>query len=137
MAKMSIAPRTENFSAGFTQAVVSSFPDVSFCYRRPKAGPASVRLELCLRTKQRKITADTCECAVLMNIEERTCIGSLSSGLPGYEVLLRCKNPLPFLIRFNNLIERSYFCLRFSLALSNCRNDHGTAQQSYGSKCRA
>src|SRR5258708_24268240 len=86
MAKMSIAPRAENLSAGFSQAVVSSFPDVSFGYRRPKAGPASVRLELCLRTKQRKITADTWECAVLMNIEERTCIGRLSSFLPCYEV---------------------------------------------------
>src|SRR5260370_3278096 len=67
MAKMSIAPRAQNLSAGFSQAVVSSFPDVSFGYRRPKAGPASVRLELSLRTQQRKLTPDPAQRAVLIN----------------------------------------------------------------------
>lgn len=46
VAKMGVTAGAENFSAGFSQAVVNSLPHVSFGDRRPKAGPAGVRFKL-------------------------------------------------------------------------------------------
>src|ERR1700722_16451118 len=96
VSQVRIAARAMHLGALFQQTEVGTRTDVFLRDGRPKAGPASSRVELSVRTEHGRIAADAAKKPLLMDLVIRAAECRVGSLLAGHIVLLNAELLVPF-----------------------------------------